>query len=93
MAGRCWSDPGKRLIPFMPGDVQIALKRWLQAGRGPVWTMLSQVLTSVANFLFSIIIVRSLGLAEFGQFSLCFLLMMLNRKFLLFSFLTPIGAI
>jgi O-antigen/teichoic acid export membrane protein len=64
-----------------------------RAGRGPFWTLMSQVLTSACNFLTSVIIIRSIGLVEFGRFSVCFLIIMLTRKFLITSFLTPMSSI
>tara|TARA_R100000365_G_C2748060_1_gene78765 strand:- start:4624 stop:5880 length:1257 start_codon:yes stop_codon:yes gene_type:complete len=57
------------------------------------WAMASQVVTSGANFATTLIIVRSLGLGEFGQFSVCFLLAMIMRNFLNGVLLTPMSTI
>ena len=57
------------------------------------WAMTSQILTSGTNFATSVIIIRSLGLDEFGRFSLGFLLLMIVRSFLDGAVLNPIASI
>ncbi len=55
--------------------------------------MASQIVTSGANFATTLILVRSIGLEAFGQFSICFLLTMLSRNFLTATVLTPMSTI
>lgn len=70
------------------------LVRKLYASSGQArWAMGSQVVTSGANFATTLIIVRSLGVAEFGRFSVCFLLIMITRNFLNGLVLTPMSTI
>lgn len=57
------------------------------------WALLSQVVTSGGNFATTLILVRDLGLEGFGQFSICFLLIMLTRNFLNATVLTPMSTI
>lgn len=57
------------------------------------WAMAGQIVTSGANFATTIIIVNSLGLEEFGRFSMCFLLIMITRNFLNGLVLTPMASI
>lgn len=57
------------------------------------WAFASQVVTSGANFATSVVIIRALGLAEFGRFSVAFLIMMIVRNFLNGTVLTPMSAI
>jgi len=57
------------------------------------WAMMSQIVTSGANFATTIIIVRSLGLEAFGRFSVCFLLMMITRSFLNGMVLLPMSTV
>ncbi|WP_145996768.1 lipopolysaccharide biosynthesis protein [Monaibacterium marinum] len=53
----------------------------------------SQVLTSAANFATTVILARTLGLEDFGQFSVCFLLVMIARNFLNGLILVPMSTI
>lgn len=55
--------------------------------------MASQLVVSGANFATTIIVLRSVGLEVFGQFSLCFLLMMVARNFLCGMVLDPMSAV
>lgn len=55
--------------------------------------MASQIVTSGANFVTAIIIVRVLGLEAFGLFSICFLLIMVVRNFLNGCVLVPMSSI
>lgn len=64
-----------------------------QRASQPFWAMGSQIVTSGANFLTTIIIVRSLGIEEFGQLSMYFLMMMITRYFLLDTMLLPMSTI
>ncbi len=57
------------------------------------WAMASQILTSGTNFATSVIIIRALGLQEFGRFSLGFLLLMIVRSFLDGVVLNPMASI
>lgn len=68
-------------------------KRLYTNSRQPRWAMASQVVTSSANFSTTLIIVRSLGLEEFGRFSICFLLSMIARNFLNGMVLAPMSTI
>lgn len=61
--------------------------------RTPIWAMGSQVLTSGANFVASIIIIHGSNLGEFGKFSFFFFLIMITRKFLIGAFLLPMSSI
>lgn len=70
-----------RLAPFYRGS------------RQPRWAMASQIVTSGANFVTAIIIVRVLGLEAFGLFSICFLLIMIVRNFLNGCVLVPMSSI
>ena len=53
----------------------------------------SQVITSAANFITSILLVRGLGLEQFGRFSVAFLLIMVVRNFLNGMVLTPMSVV
>ena len=77
-----------RALPLM----QFVLARY-RGAREPFWALMSQILTSGTNFVTSLILIRAGGLQEFGRFSLCFILLMLTRKFLIFVFLTPMSSI
>lgn len=55
--------------------------------------MASQIVTSGANFVTAIVIVRVLGLEAFGLFSICFLLIMIVRNFLNGCVLVPMSSI
>lgn len=60
--------------------------------RGNVrWAVMSQIVTSGANFL--TILVRTLGLEGFGLISICFLLIMILRNFLNGMVLIPMSAL
>lgn len=72
--------------------MQLALARY-RGAREPFWALMSQVLTSGTNFATSLIMIRAAGLQEFGRFSVCFVMLMLTRKFLIFVFLTPMSSI
>ncbi|MCP4184060.1 MAG: hypothetical protein GY761_12200 [Hyphomicrobiales bacterium] len=73
--------------------LQNAVTRLYNGTRSARWAMCSQVITSGSNFLTALIIVRSLGLEEFGRFSICFLLLMIVRNFLIGTILTPMSSI
>ncbi|QVM83705.1 lipopolysaccharide biosynthesis protein [Novosphingobium decolorationis] len=79
-------------LPSTASILSSVLNRYRHAPE-PFWAMASQVLTSAANFLTSMILIRSIGLIEFGRFSICFLLIMMTRKFLIFVVLTPMSSI
>lgn len=55
--------------------------------------MASQLVVSGANFATTIIVLRAIGFEGFGQFSLCFLLIMVARNFLCGVVLDPMAAI
>lgn len=57
------------------------------------WAMISQVITSGANFATTVILVRVLGLEDFGRFSICFLLIMIVRNFLTGAVLLPMSTV
>lgn len=57
------------------------------------WAMASQVMTSGGNFAISIIVVRTLGIGEFGRFSVAFLLITIVRNFLEGTVLNPLSSI
>jgi O-antigen/teichoic acid export membrane protein len=57
------------------------------------WALASQVVASSANFATSVILIRHLGIEEFGRFAICFLLMMLSRNFLNAVLLAPMSTI
>lgn len=59
----------------------------------PFWALMSQILTSAANFLMAIVIIRATGLEEFGRYSVCFLLLMISRNFLNAMVLVPMSVI
>ncbi|WP_116653305.1 lipopolysaccharide biosynthesis protein [Pelagibacterium sediminicola] len=67
--------------------------RLYRGSRQPRWVMASQMVTSGANFATTLIVVTCLGLEAFGQFSLCFILMMIARNFLVGLVLAPMSAI
>ena len=64
-----------------------------QRTRQARWAMISQVVTSGANFATTVILVRALGLEDFGRFSICFLLTMIVRNFLNGIVLMPMSTI
>lgn len=57
------------------------------------WAFGSQVVTSGANFVTSVLLVRSLGLDGFGQYSICFISVMIVREFQNRIVLVPMSAI
>jgi O-antigen/teichoic acid export membrane protein len=57
------------------------------------WAFASQLVASGANFATSLILIRQLGLQEFGRFAICFLLIMLSRNFLNAVLLAPMSTI
>ncbi|MEX0285050.1 MAG: lipopolysaccharide biosynthesis protein [Paracoccaceae bacterium] len=57
------------------------------------WAMAGQVLTSAANLLTTVLLIRLLGLEGFGQFSLCFLMIMVLRSFFMSVVLAPMSTI
>ena len=77
-----WLETGRTLVA-----------RLYRGSRQPRWVMASQMVTSGANFATTLIVVTSLGLETFGQFSLCFILMMIARNFLVGLVLAPRSAI
>lgn len=65
----------------------------LRRASGPGWAMLSQLITSGGNFITSAIIVRELGLVEFGRFSVAFMIIMIVRNLLNGAILVPMSVI
>jgi O-antigen/teichoic acid export membrane protein len=63
------------------------------AAREPFWALMSQAVTSGANFLTAMVIVRAAGLGEFGRYSVCFLILMVSRNFLNGTVLAPMAVI
>ncbi|KHK90019.1 lipopolysaccharide biosynthesis protein [Novosphingobium malaysiense] len=61
--------------------------------RDPFWALATQVVTSGANFLTTVVMVRVMGLTEFGRFSIAFLLIMVVRNFQLSVVLTPMSTV
>lgn len=59
----------------------------------PRFALAGQMAMSGANFATTLIIVRSLGLEEFGRFSLCYLLAMIVRNFLNGVVLMPMSTL
>lgn len=57
------------------------------------WAMASQLMTSGGNFAISIIVIRTLGIGEFGRFSIAFLLVTIVRNFLEGMVLNPLSSI
>ncbi len=57
------------------------------------WVLASQITTSAANLVTTVILLRTLGLAGFGQFSLCFLVLMVVRTFFHGAILAPASTI
>ena len=57
------------------------------------WAMGSQIITSAANLITSVLLVRGLGLEQFGRFSVGFLLIMVGRNFLIGIVLTPMSVV
>lgn len=55
--------------------------------------MSSQVLASGTNFLMTVVVVRDVGIEQFGFFSLCFLMLTVSRSFLNSTVLLPTSAI
>lgn len=63
---------------------------FLRAGlRGGHWVLSSQIITSAANLATTVVLLRGLGLEAFGQFSLCFLFLMVVRNFFHGAILAP----
>lgn len=69
------------------------LTRQFERTRQARWAMISQVVTSGANFVTTVLLVRALGLEDFGRFSICFLLTMIVRNFLNGMVLMPMSTI
>ena len=69
------------------------LHRVFRGSSGPSWALASQLVTSGGNFVTSAIIVRQLGLTEFGRFSVAVLLIMIVRNFFNGTVLVPISVI
>lgn len=69
------------------------LTRQFERTRQARWAMVSQVVTSGANFATTVLLVRALGLEDFGRFSICFLLTMIVRNFLNGMVLMPMSTI
>lgn len=57
------------------------------------WAMASQIVTSGVSFVISVIVIRSLGINEFGRFSVAFLLITILRNFLEGVVLNPLSSI
>lgn len=83
-----------------PRDGSTPLQGWAanaarlyHGSRQPRWAMASQLVVSGANFATTIIVLRTIGFEGFGQFSLCFLLIMVARNFLCGVVLDPMAAI
>ncbi|MCT2398067.1 lipopolysaccharide biosynthesis protein [Novosphingobium mangrovi (ex Huang et al. 2023)] len=72
--------------------MDLGIQRYRTA-REPFWALASQLVTSGANFATSVIIIHGANLAIFGRYSLCFLLVMMIRKFLIGVVLTPMSSI
>ncbi|OUD10447.1 hypothetical protein BVC71_02800 [Marivivens niveibacter] len=58
-----------------------------------IWGLSSQLITSGTNFISAILLVRMLGLEEFGQYTLTFLTIMIVRNFLNTMVLAPMSAL
>lgn len=69
------------------------LIRQFKRTRQARWAMVSQIVTSGANFATTVLLVRALGLEDFGRFSICFLLTMIVRNFLNGMVLMPMSTI
>lgn len=81
------------MVAQLLGKVALAL-RGLNSRSGNVkWAMGSQIITSAANFITSVLLVRGLGLEQFGRFSVGFLLIMVARNFLNGMVLTPMSVV
>jgi O-antigen/teichoic acid export membrane protein len=63
------------------------------ASRAAFWSLGSQLVTSFGNFIFSVLLIRELGLEQFGRYSLCFLLIMVIRNYLTTMVLNAISSI
>lgn len=61
--------------------------------RNARWAFSSQLVTSAANLLSTLIIVRYMGVADFGRYTICFLVMMITRTFLGAAVLAPMSTI
>ena len=57
------------------------------------YPMLVQLVTSLGNFIISLIIIRALGMNEFGFFTICFLLILVSREIFSGIFLTPMSVL
>lgn len=57
------------------------------------WAFASQVVTSGANFASSVLLVRAMGIEEFGRYSLGFLTIMIARNFLNAIVLVPMSSL
>ena len=57
------------------------------------YPMLVQLVTSLGNFIISLIIIRALGMNEFGLFTICFLLILVSREIFSGIFLTPMSVL
>lgn len=80
-------------MAFLQGLFPPCIRELRHRNLSPVWAMASQVVTSAGNFVTSVIIVRELGLIEFGRFSIAFLIVMIVRNFLNGAVLTPMSVI
>lgn len=78
---------------FMAASAIVGLRALYDSSTQMRWAFASQIITSAANFVTTLIIVRSLGLQDFGRFSVCFLLLMISRNFLIGILLTPMSII
>ena len=69
-----------------------ALTRY-RSSQESIWALATQIVASGANFLTSVLLVRSIGLTEFGRFSICFLLVIIVRNFQVAALLTPMSTV
>lgn len=67
------------------------LKR--MASSGVHWVFASQVVTSAANLATTVLLIRAMGLEAFGQFSICFLLLMAVRSLFHGAILAPSSVV
>ena len=52
-----------------------------------------QIISSIANLLPALYLVKFTGLSEFGKYSLCFMILMISREFFIAMILTPMGIL
>lgn len=62
-------------------------------GKHVAWATASQVLTSAANFISAILLVRIMGIEDFGRYTVAFVTIMITRNFLNALVLVPISSL